>query len=59
MYRAALSGRRGRDDAVAGAASTVLLLLYPDGAGRVSALADRLADVAGAAFARGRWVGAC
>jgi GNAT superfamily N-acetyltransferase len=57
MYLAALSGRRGRDDAVAGAASTVLLHLYPDAAGRVNALTDRLADVAGAAFARGRWVG--
>jgi PAP2 superfamily len=57
MYLAALGGREGRDDAVAGAASTVLVHLYPDAAGRIDALAEQLADVDSAAFARGRLVG--
>jgi membrane-associated phospholipid phosphatase len=57
MYLAALAGRGARDDAVAGAASTVLVYLYPDEAGGIDALADQLADVNSPAFARGRLVG--
>jgi hypothetical protein len=57
MYLATLSGRQGRDDAVAGAASTVLVHLYPDEAGSIDALADQLADVHSTAFARGVLVG--
>ena len=57
MYLAALGGRAGRDDAVAGAASRVLAHLYPDEAGRIDALADQLAHVNSSAFARGRQVG--
>ena len=57
MYLAALAGREARDDAVAGAASTVLVHFYPDEAGRIDALADRLANVGSPAFARGRLVG--
>jgi membrane-associated phospholipid phosphatase len=57
MYLAALVGGQARDDAVAGAASTVLAHLYPDDAARGKALADRLADVDGPAFARGRLTG--
>jgi PAP2 superfamily len=57
MYLAALSNGSARDDAVAGAASTVLVHLYPDEADRISALADELADVDSRAFARGRVIG--
>ena len=57
MYLAALAGGQARDDAVAGAASTVLVYLYPDEAGGIGALADQLADVNSPAFARGRLVG--
>jgi membrane-associated phospholipid phosphatase len=57
MYLAALAGREARDDAVAGAASTVLVHFYPDEPSRIDALADRLADVSSPAFARGRLVG--
>jgi membrane-associated phospholipid phosphatase len=57
MYLAALAGGDARDDAVAGAASTVLSYLYPDEAGAIDALADQLADVNSPAFARGRLVG--
>jgi membrane-associated phospholipid phosphatase len=57
MYLAALAGADARDDAVAGAASTVLTYLYPDEAGGIDALADQLADVNSPAFARGRLVG--
>jgi membrane-associated phospholipid phosphatase len=57
MYLAALVGGQARDDAVAGAASTVLAHLYPDEAARGEALADRLADVDSPAFARGRLIG--
>jgi hypothetical protein len=38
MYEAALAERRSPDDAVAGAASTVLLHLYPAGAARIAGL---------------------
>jgi membrane-associated phospholipid phosphatase len=57
MYLAALSGSQAREDAVAGAASTVLLHFYPDEASRIDALADRLADPESAALARGRVAG--
>jgi PAP2 superfamily len=57
MYLAALGNGSARDDAVAGAASTVLVHLYPDEADRISALADELADVDSRAFARGRVIG--
>jgi PAP2 superfamily len=57
MYLAALDGGRARDDAVAGAASTVLVHFYPDQAGSIDALASELADVNSRAFAGGRLVG--
>ena len=57
MYLAAFAGGQGGDDAVAGAASTVLVHFYPDEAGRIDALADQLADVNSRAFGRGRLVG--
>ena len=57
MYLAALSGSQGREDAVAGAASTVLLHFYPDEASSIDALANGLADPESAAFARGRLAG--
>ena len=57
MYLAALDGGQARDDAVAGAASTVLVHFYPDEAGRIDALASELADVNSRAFAGGRLVG--
>jgi hypothetical protein len=57
MYVAALAGGANRDDAVAGAASIVLLYLYPDEAARIDALADELSDVDGSAFALGRAIG--
>jgi hypothetical protein len=57
MYLAALSGSEARDDAVAGAASTVLLHFYPDVASGIDALAEDLADRESAAFARGRLAG--
>jgi hypothetical protein len=57
MYLAALDGGQARDEAVAGAASTVLVHFYPDEAGRIDALARRLADVNGLAFDRGRRAG--
>jgi PAP2 superfamily len=57
MYRAARTGGDGRDDAVAGAASTVLTYLYPDESNRVSALAAELASPGSSAFARGTAIG--
>jgi hypothetical protein len=57
MYGAATTGGSHRDDAVAGAAATVLLYLYPDEAAGIDALAHELADVTSAAYARGRKVG--
>jgi hypothetical protein len=57
MYWAALVGGQARDDAVAGAASTVLAHIYPDEAARSQALADRLADVDSKGFLRGRLIG--
>jgi len=57
MYLAAVAGGHAGDDAVAGAASTVLVHFYPDEAGRIDALTHQLADVNSRAFARGRLVG--
>jgi hypothetical protein len=57
MYLAALSGSQGREDAVAGAASTVLLHFYPDVANGIGELTGQLADPESAAFARGRLAG--
>jgi membrane-associated phospholipid phosphatase len=57
MHLAALPSGDGREDAVAGAASTVLTYLYPDESGRVNALAAQLANPASSAFARGTEVG--
>jgi hypothetical protein len=57
MYLAALANGSARDDAVSGAASTVLVYLHPDEADRIAALADELADVDSRAFARGRVIG--
>jgi PAP2 superfamily len=57
MYVAALAGGRARDDAVAGAASTVLVHFYPDEARSIDARAGELADVNSRAFAGGRLVG--
>jgi membrane-associated phospholipid phosphatase len=57
MYLAAHTGSQAREDAVAGAASTVLLHFYPDQASGIDALAEDLADPESAAFARGRLAG--
>jgi hypothetical protein len=57
MYLAAVQGGSGREDAVAGAASTVLTYLYPDESARVNALAAQLASPGSSAFARGTQVG--
>ena len=57
MYLAALDGGQAPDDAVAGAASTVLVHFYPDEARSIDALAGELADVNSRAFAGGRLVG--
>jgi PAP2 superfamily len=56
MYAAALAGD-SRDDAVAGAASTVVLYFHPDEAGRVNALAQDLGDTNSAAFRVGSRIG--
>jgi hypothetical protein len=57
MYLAAVAGGSSRNDAVAGAASTVLLYLYPDEAARIDALSQAVAKTDGLAFALGRLVG--
>jgi membrane-associated phospholipid phosphatase len=57
MYLAAVDGGRGQDDAVAGAASTVLVHLYPDEAASIAVLAGQLGDVNSASFARGVAIG--
>jgi hypothetical protein len=57
MYLAALAGRQARDDAVAGAASTVLGYFFPDRAAQIDALGDRLADSDSKAFRRGSLIG--
>jgi membrane-associated phospholipid phosphatase len=56
MYQAAVSGG-GRDDAVAGAASTVIAYLFPDEATRVDQLVGEIANRKSAGFARGRQIG--
>jgi hypothetical protein len=57
MYLAAVAGGLGQDDAVAGAASTMLVHLYPDEAAGIEALAARLGDVDSPGFARGVAIG--
>ena len=57
MYLAALAGGSAPDDAVAGAASRVLLHLHASEAARIDALADELADTGSEAFLRGRLIG--
>jgi PAP2 superfamily len=57
MYLAALAGGSAPDDAVAGAASRVLVHLHPDQAARIEALAGELADTGSDAFLRGRLIG--
>ena len=57
MHLAAVTGGGARDDTVAGAASTVLIYLYPDEATRIDALAEELADVDSRAFRLGRLIG--
>jgi PAP2 superfamily protein len=57
MYLAALVGGRARDDAVAGAASTVLLHFHPDEAARIDALAGQLANTDSKAFRLGTLIG--
>jgi PAP2 superfamily protein len=58
MYLAALlSGGGARDDAVAGAASTVLAYFFPDEAAQIDALADELADRKSLAFRGGGLIG--
>ena len=57
MYRAAGTGGGAPDDAVAGAASTVLVYLYPDQAAQIQSLAGQVADIGGKGFAHGRVIG--
>ena len=57
MYKAARTGGGAPDDAVAGAASTVLVYLYPDKAAQIQALAGQVADVGGKGFAHGQVIG--
>jgi membrane-associated phospholipid phosphatase len=57
MYLAALTGGSNRNDAMAGAAATVLRYLYPDEAVRVDARARELAEPGSPAFALGRVIG--
>jgi PAP2 superfamily len=57
MYLAALAGGNNRNDAIAGAAATVLRYLYPDEAMRVDARTRELADPDSQAFALGSVIG--
>jgi hypothetical protein len=57
MYLAALAGTEARDDAVSGAASTVLAYFFPDQAAQIDALGDRLAEADSGAFRRGSLIG--
>jgi membrane-associated phospholipid phosphatase len=57
MYLAALAGGSARDDAVAGAASTVLAFFFPDEVAQIDALADDFADRNSLAFRGGRLIG--
>jgi PAP2 superfamily len=56
MHRAASSGGV-RDDAVAGAAATVIRYFFPDEAARVEQLIDETANRNSSAFARGTLIG--
>ncbi len=57
MYLAALVDQRGRDDAVAGAASMVLRYFHPDDGARIDSLAGELADTDSEAFRFGQLIG--
>jgi membrane-associated phospholipid phosphatase len=57
MYLAALTGGSHQDDAVAGAASTVLLHFFPGENERIEELVDELADVDSPSFALGSLIG--
>jgi hypothetical protein len=57
MYLAALAGGSRDDDAVSGAASTVLRYFHPEEAARINALAGELANPHSAAFRRGSLIG--
>jgi len=57
MYLAALADGTDREDAVAGAASTVLEYFFSDEASKIDALADELAAPSSSAFRRGIGVG--
>jgi PAP2 superfamily protein len=57
MYLATLAGGSARDDAVAGAASTVLAYFFPDEVAKIDALAAALADQNSLAFRSGSLIG--
>src|SRR5215217_4169913 len=57
MYLAAHSGRGARDDAVAGAASTVLAYFFPDEREQIAELASEVAHANSPAFRRGSLIG--
>src|SRR5262245_20576848 len=57
MYLAARAGAHSREDAVAGAAATVLTYFHADEATRVDAAARQLADPTSSAFRLGRSIG--
>jgi membrane-associated phospholipid phosphatase len=57
MFLAARAGRGARDEAVAGAASTVLAYFFPDEREGIATLADELADTDSRAFRRGSLIG--
>jgi membrane-associated phospholipid phosphatase len=57
MYFAALAGGHSRDDAVAGAAATVLTYFHADEAARIDALAAQLTGRTSLAFRVGRLIG--
>ena len=57
MYLAALVGGGAREDAVAGAASTVLAFFFPDDVAQIEALAEELGDRDSLAFLGGSLIG--
>ena len=57
MYLAALAGGSARDDAVAGAAATMLVHFFPDEAVRVDRLAREIAKPKSTGFLLGRLIG--
>jgi hypothetical protein len=59
MCLAALAGGTGRDDAVAGAASTVLEHFFPDEASNIDKFADELADPPARRSGAGSVLGVC